>query len=159
MQEQARLLENRPRIMSDSKARVDHAGLFETMRVPLLAAAHDALASAYAPYSNFPVGAAVLLSDGTIVHGCNIENASFGMTVCAERVAIFQAVSNGRLDIAAVAVVTNGPKVGTPCGACRQVISEFSPADNPIIVLSAPINGDSDVEPITVLLPHAFDLL
>ena len=137
---------------------VDHRELTAALQGELLAAAREAQASAYAPYSNFAVGAAVLLSDGTIYRGCNIENASFGLTVCAERVAVFSAVSDGRMDIAAVAVVTGGPRLCKPCGACRQVIAEFSQADNPIIVLSS-VEGETAREPITDLLPDTFNLL
>jgi cytidine deaminase len=131
----------------------------ETMQDALIAAARDAQLSAYAPYSNFSVGAAVLLSDGTIYRGCNIENASFGLTVCAERVAIFHAVTAGRMDIVAVAVVTSAPKLCKPCGACRQVIAEFSRAASPIIVISATQSGLMAAETITDLLPDNFTLL
>src|SRR3954453_15352313 len=105
---------------------VDHVELTRALKVELMAAAREAQASAYAPYSNFPVGAAVLLSDGTIYRGCNVENPSFGLTICAERAAIFNAIADGRMDIAAVAVVTSAAKLCKPCGACRQVIAEFS---------------------------------
>ena len=137
---------------------VDHRELANALQGELLAAAREAQASAYAPYSNFAVGAAVLLSDGTIYRGCNVENASFGLTVCAERVAIFSAVSDGRMDIAAIAVVTGAPRLCKPCGACRQVIAEFSQADNPIIVLSS-VEGETSFEAITDLLPDTFNLL
>lgn len=125
----------------------------------LFAAARRAQTFAYAPYSNFAVGAAALLSDGAIYPGCNVENASFGMTVCAERVALFAAVSVGRLDIAAIAVVTGASSLCKPCGACRQVIAEFSKADNPIIILSACAGDETGMEPITTLLPDNFILL
>lgn len=138
---------------------VDHHEMTVALRGALLAAAREAQASAYCPYSNFAVGAAVLVSDGSIYRGCNIENASFGLTVCAERVALFNAVSDGRLDIVAVALVTSSPKLCKPCGACRQVISEFSQADNPISILSATLSGESALETITELLPDSFTLL
>jgi cytidine deaminase len=138
---------------------MNHAELTRALQSELLAAAREAQASAYAPYSNFSVGAAVLLSDGTIYRGCNIENASFGLTICAERVALFNAVADGRMDIAAVAVVTGSARVCKPCGACRQVIAEFSQADNPIIVISACALGDAQLETITSLLPDTFTLL
>lgn len=125
----------------------------------LVAAAREAQASAYAPYSNFTVGAAVLLSDGTVYKGCNIENASFGLTVCAERVAIFHAVAAGRMDIAAIAVSTSAPKLCKPCGACRQVIAEFSRTDSPIVVISTTQSGLSATETIADLLPDNFMLL
>lgn len=138
---------------------VNHLELAEALRGELLATAREAQASAYAPYSNFAVGAAVLLSDGMIYRGCNVENASFGLTVCAERVALFHAITDGRMDIAAVAVITSAPKLCKPCGACRQVIAEFSQADNPIAILSATLSGESMLETITTLLPDTFALL
>ena len=133
--------------------------LSETAKETLLAAARDAQASAYAPYSNFAVGAAVLLSDGSIYKGCNIENASFGLTVCAERVAIFHAVTAGRMDIVAVGVVTSAPKLCKPCGACRQVIAEFSRTDSPIVIICTTESGLSATDSITDLLPDNFTLL
>lgn len=138
---------------------VSNRDLADQHRDALLGAARHAQTFAYAPYSNFAVGAAALLSDGTVYAGCNVENASFGMTVCAERVAVFSAVSAGRLDIAAVAVVTDAPHLAKPCGACRQVIAEFSKADNPIIILSACAGDEASIEPITTLLPDNFLLL
>lgn len=138
---------------------IDNEPLTETAKEALLAAAREAQLSAYAPYSNFAVGAAVLLSDGSIYKGCNIENASFGLTVCAERVAIFQAVTAGRMDIVAVGVVTSAPKLCKPCGACRQVIAEFSRADSPIVIISITESGLSATDTITDLLPDNFTLL
>jgi len=131
----------------------------ETQTSELIEAARAAQLSAYAPYSNFAVGAAVLLSDGTVYSGCNIENASFGLTVCAERVAIFSAVAAGRMDIVAVAVSTSAPKLCKPCGACRQVIAEFSRVGSPIIVISTTLSGLSATDTITDLLPDNFTLL
>ena len=131
----------------------------ESVRDELIMAARQAEASAYAPYSNFSVGAAVLVSDGTIYTGCNIENASFGLTVCAERVAVFQAVAAGRMDIVALAVSTSAAKLAKPCGACRQVIAEFSRADSPIVVISTTQSGLMATETITALLPDNFTLL
>src|SRR5437764_12760377 len=90
-------------------------------------AAQVAARAAYCPYSNFPVGAAVLSSEGEIFAGCNVENASFGLTICAERNAIFQAISKGRRRIRAVVIVTPIGGLTPPCGACRQVINEFGP--------------------------------
>ncbi len=138
---------------------IDNEPLTETAKDALLAAAREAQLSAYAPYSNFAVGAAVLLSDGSIYKGCNIENASFGLTVCAERVAIFHAVTAGRMDIVAVGVVTSAPKLCKPCGACRQVIAEFSRADSPIVIISTTESGLSATDTITDLLPDNFTLL
>src|SRR5438067_12273423 len=87
-------------------------------------AAKAASAHAYCPYSGYAVGAAVLADDGSIASGCNVENASFGLTVCAERNAIFRAIADGAKTIVALALHTPTPEVATPCGACRQVIAE-----------------------------------
>src|SRR4051812_46873589 len=96
-------------------------------RNELMARARAAAKHAYVPYSDFPVGAAALVSDGSIHTGCNIENASHGLTICAERTAVSSAISAGHREIVAVAV--SAPKVlgTTPCGACRQFLSEFRP--------------------------------
>jgi cytidine deaminase len=90
-------------------------------------AAKAASGRAYCPYSKFPVGAAVLTDAGEIFSGCNVENASFGLTICAERNAIFQAVANGARRMRAVLIFTPSIKPTSPCGACRQVINEFGP--------------------------------
>ena len=82
---------------------------------------------AYAPYSKFRVGAALLAADGTVVHGCNVENASLGLSICAERNAMWKAVSMGLRDFVAVAVTAEPNHGGSPCGACRQVLHEFAP--------------------------------
>ncbi|MBV8199795.1 MAG: cytidine deaminase, partial [Acidobacteria bacterium] len=99
-------------------------------RLELLQAARAAALAAYKPYSGFPVGAAVL-SGGQVFRGCNVENASYGLTICAERVAIFTAIAAGRRSIAALALacpeaVDPAPQLRMPCGACRQVMAEFS---------------------------------
>ena len=91
----------------------------------LLKYANEAMERAYVPYSHFKVGAAVLMSSGKIYTGCNIENASFGATNCAERTAIFKAVSEGETEIKAIAIVSSGKRFTYPCGICRQVITEF----------------------------------
>lgn len=120
----------------------------------LLAMAQAAAQRAYAPYSRFPVGAAVLTEDGAIVSGCNIENASYGLTVCAERVAIFAAVAAGHTAIRAIAVAAPKALGTTPCGACRQVINEFKPpAGLPVILQGA--DGPETVS-FDALLPRAF---
>ena len=93
----------------------------------LMARAEHARRSAYAPYSAFPVGAALLASDGRVFEGCNVENSSFGLSICAERNALWKAVSEGARTFEAIAV-TAGPNEGaSPCGACRQVLFEFAP--------------------------------
>jgi cytidine deaminase len=91
----------------------------------LVSLASDARARAHAPYSKFKVGAALLASSGEIVTGCNIENASYGLTLCAERVAVFKAVSEGFRDFEAIAVVADSPRPTAPCGPCRQILWEF----------------------------------
>jgi len=108
------------------------AQLTNEIRQRLLADAHAVMAKAYAPYSKFQVGAAILLDDGRVFTGCNVENASYGLTICAERNAIFAAVAAGgsapKPKIVAVAVTNNQNIACSPCGACRQVIAEFGPA-------------------------------
>ncbi len=123
----------------------------DTMRSRLLAAAREAQARAYAPYSRFQVGAAVMLSDGTIVQGCNVENASYGLSICAERVALWSAVAQGRRDFVGMGLIVPS---GSPCGACRQVMSELCPPDMPVWVETE----DGTVREFTVaeLLPAAF---
>lgn len=102
----------------------------------LISLAVEAMGKAYAPYSGFQVGAALLCSDGTVFTGCNIENAAYSPTNCAERTAVFKAVSEGRKDFAAIAICGGkGGKISglcTPCGVCRQVLSEFCKEDFPI---------------------------
>ena len=93
----------------------------------LVLKAKDAMKKAYAPYSGFQVGAAVVTASGRVYTGCNIENASYGLSVCAERTAIFKAVSEGDPEIKAIAIISSGEDMVTPCGACRQVMAEFNP--------------------------------
>jgi cytidine deaminase len=93
----------------------------------LMREAEKARRHAYAPYSNFPVGAALLTKDGTVVHGCNVENASYGLSVCAERNAIWNAVSTGRREFTAIAITAREGHGAPPCGSCRQVLHEFAP--------------------------------
>ena len=113
------------------------------------------LENAYAPYSHYRVGACVLCKDGKTFKGVNIENASYGATNCGERTAIFTAYANGyrKDDIKAIAIVSNGKRIGTPCGICRQVLSELMPKDAPIILS----NGkDEMITNIAELLPYDF---
>jgi cytidine deaminase len=93
----------------------------------LIAEARRALLQAHAPYSRFRVGAAVMTADGTVYRGCNIENVSLGLGICAERVALFTATADGAAEIVAVAVATERDEMVTPCGACREVILELAP--------------------------------
>lgn len=126
-------------------------------RESLLAAARSALKRAHAPYSNFHVGAAVLTDQGEMFLGCNVENASYGLTNCAERSAIFTAVQGtkaGKLTIRAVAVVNGNDVPCSPCGACRQVIVEFGP--NAIVIFQGQ-KGYTEMS-IQDLLPESFRL-
>jgi cytidine deaminase len=93
----------------------------------LLAQAETARRSSYSPYSRFAVGAALLTRGGRILHGCNVENASFGLSVCAERTALWKAISEGEREFVAVAIAAGPGAVPSPCGACRQVLHEFAP--------------------------------
>ncbi len=120
----------------------------------LLDAAREARERAIAPYSNYKVGAALRTASGAIVTGCNIENASFGLTMCAERVALLKALSEGERAFTAVAVVTAGKKPGSPCGPCRQLLWEFC---GDITVTLATIDGDSQTFHMRDLLPEPFD--
>jgi cytidine deaminase len=115
--------------------------------------ARDASTRAYAPYSNFPVGAAVLTDDGRIFTGVNVENAAFPLTVCAERNAIGAAVSAGHRTIRAVGVYTPTTRPTTPCGGCRQVINEFGPDAE---IFSFCDSRESLHAPLAELLPRAF---
>ena len=118
-------------------------------------AAKAASARAYCPYSGFRVGCAVLTGAGDIASGCNVENASYGLTSCAERNAIFRAVGDGATAIVAVAVYTPTPSPVTPCGACRQVIAEFGPDAR---VRSICDGSDAIERAVGELLPGAFTL-
>jgi len=120
----------------------------------LIIEAIKAKETAYAPYSNFKVGSAILTSDGKVYTGCNIENASFGATNCAERTAIFKAVSEGHKDIEAIAVVGDLNNYTFPCGICRQVINEFAAEDIKIIV--AKNENEYLVKTMEEILPGAF---
>ena len=117
----------------------------------LIASAMEARRRAYAPYSNFAVGAAVSTANGRVFSGSNVENASSGLTVCAERVAVWKAISNGERELTALAVVTEPG--ATPCGACRQVLSEFV-EDAPILVANT--EGQIWVTSLHELLPYPF---
>ena len=123
----------------------------------LLVAARDAAQLAYVPYSSFRVGAAVLTADGTVVQGCNVENASYGLTNCAERTALFAAVAAGHRDLVAIAVTcldgdVARPATLMPCGACRQVMVELLPAHAPVVIDGVGVTTPDE------LLPNAFRL-
>lgn len=120
----------------------------------LLSQALKARTKAYMPYSNFAVGAALECADGTIYTGCNIENASFGLTLCAERVALLKAVSEGQRLLTRILVVADEEPV-MPCGACLQVLLEFAPE---ITVICAGLGGKVETYRLQDLLPHSFSL-
>jgi cytidine deaminase len=126
--------------------------LTKTLIRSLIAQAVEARENAYAPYSRFHVGAALLADDGTVYAGCNVENSSFGATNCAERTALFAAVADGHRAFRAIAVVADAELV-PPCGLCRQVLAEFAP-DLPIIL--ARLDGSYAVHALTDLLPLPF---
>ncbi|MBR2810139.1 MAG: cytidine deaminase [Solobacterium sp.] len=126
-------------------------------REELIARAFEAMKNAYAPYSNYHVGAALLTKDGQVWLGANIENSSFGATNCAERSAVFAAYSNGvrRDDIAALAIVSDGDRIAAPCGICRQVLSELMPMDAPVWLSNGRDHCDTTIRE---LLPMAFGM-
>ncbi len=113
--------------------------------------------NAFAPFSKFKVGAAVVLRDGAIVTGCNVENASYGLTMCAERVAVFKAVSKGARpgDFSLVVVATDASVLTPPCGACRQILWEFC-GDVPVVLVN--LRGSQRTFSMKDLLPEAFDV-
>lgn len=133
------------------------ANITDDIRAKLVAAAIAARDKAYAPYSKFSVGAAVLGTDGKIYTGCNIENVSYGMTMCAERTAIFKMVSEGCIKFAAIAVVAGDNATdGAPCGACRQVMGEFADSLDGTEVLLASLSGDYITETVASIMPYPF---
>ena len=119
----------------------------------LVALAKEAMKNAYVPYSHFKVGAALLAKDGTVFKGCNIENASYGATNCAERTAIFKAVSEGYLEFEKIAVVASSGDYASPCGICRQVLFEFLPDGK--VILDSDENGMATYT-VRELLPLGF---
>lgn len=122
----------------------------------LLKRAAEVAKQAYAPYSKFQVGAALETEDGTLFTGCNVENASYGLTICAERNAIFAMVAAGHRKVVQLAIVASGDAPPYPCGACRQVVREFADLTCPVYV--APVNQLDRFEVFTMndLLPHSF---
>lgn len=121
---------------------------------PLIAAAKQARENAHAKFSNFKVGAALRTPSGKLFDGCNVENATYGLTVCAERVAIFKAISEGERRFDAIAVVTDTDAPTPPCGACRQLIWEFC-GDVPVVM--ANLKGEVEVLRMRELFPKPFD--
>jgi cytidine deaminase len=130
------------------------AGKPET-KASLREAAMRALENAYAPYSNFRVGAALRTKDGRLITGCNMENSAYGLAICAETLAVASAVSQGLTDFDEIAIATDDSEPTPPCGACRQVLSEFAPT---IKVSSYTRNGKEASWTLDELLPHAFVL-
>ena len=120
----------------------------------LLRIAKEASLNAYVPYSGFPVGAALECSDGTVYTGCNVENAAYGDTICAERTAVVKAVSEGQRSFARIAIYGEGQNYCMPCGSCRQVLAEFSPE---MEVLCAKAGGSYVSYPLTRLMPYTFN--
>jgi cytidine deaminase len=121
---------------------------------PLIAAAKQARENAHAPFSNFKVGAGLRGVSGKIYGGCNVENATYGLTVCAERIAIFKAISEGERKFDAIAVVTDTDTLTPPCGACRQLIWEFC-GDVPVVMTN--LHGKVETVPMRELFPKPFD--
>ena len=132
-------------------------GMDKTHLAELALRAREAALRAYAPYSKFKVGAALLAEDGRIFTGCNVENASYGLTNCAERTAVFKGVSEGATRFTALAVAGGEGEVAMPCGACRQVLAEFLPPEAPVrcVTLDGAVVRDFTVG---ALLPGTFRL-
>jgi len=122
----------------------------DTQYISLVQAASGARRQSYAPYSNFAVGAAVQCKSGTVFVGSNIENVSYGLAICAERIAIGSAVAAGEREFVAMAVVADTTEPIVPCGACRQFLAEFAPD---LIIVSATVRGNQKVENLSHLLP------
>jgi len=121
----------------------------------LVGAARVVRENAHAPYSGFKVGAAALAASGWVYTGCNVENASYGLTICAERSAIARAITSGERQIIAIAIVADSPQPSAPCGACRQVLAEFA-GDIPVILEN--LKGKRVVYSLNELMPHRFEL-
>lgn len=119
----------------------------------LITKAKEAMANAYVPYSSFQVGAALLAKDGRVFTGCNVENATFGATICAERTAVTKAVSEGAREFEKIAIVSSGGDFTPPCGICRQVLFEFMPMGQ--VVLWSEKEGEQEF-PLSDLLPMGF---
>lgn len=119
----------------------------------IIVAAQAVRQNAYVPYSNFKVGAAVLTEGGEIYTGCNVENASYGLCNCAERTAIFKAVSEGERDFVAIAIIADTQKPVAPCGACRQVMAEFGIQK----IIMCNLHGEQKIATLEELLPYSFE--
>lgn len=121
----------------------------------LIKAAEKVRKNAFAKFSGFEVGAALLTKGGSVITGCNVENSSFSLTICAERVAVFKAVSDGESDFTAIVVLSHSSPPARPCGACRQVLFQFNPG---LEILCVNTNGDRDKFMLSDLLPEGFRL-
>ncbi len=137
--------------MTETSVEKPHASSWDV----LAGQATDAMRSAYAPYSRFLVGAALEAADGRVFVGCNVENASYPVGMCAERVALGQAIASGARTFARLVVASSGANPASPCGMCRQVIAEFAPS---AVVIMANTNGAARVSSMGELFPSAFDL-
>ncbi len=123
----------------------------------LMDKAKEASRNSYSPFSRFAVGACVLAKSGKLYMGCNVENSSFGMTICAERCAIFKAVSEGEREILAVAIYSPNSDDCNPCGACRQVMYEFQPDDTEIEIITENL-GELNIRKLSEYLPYGFKI-
>lgn len=128
--------------------------ILQMVATDLVSLAIDASKHAYVPYSHFPIGAALKTKDGTIYTGCNIENASFGLTNCGERTAIFKAVSDGHKELAEIAIYGETQEPVSPCGACRQVMAEFFEPSSLVTLIAK--NGQTLEMTVGDLLPYSF---
>jgi cytidine deaminase len=126
----------------------------EEVRRQLLDAARAARRHAHAPFSHFQVGAALLTADGRVITGCNVENATYGLTLCAERVAMFKAISEGHRQFTRIAVVADTEEPTPPCGACRQILWEFG---GDLEIILGNLHAEKARFPLLGLLPHPFD--
>jgi len=126
----------------------------KALLIDLAKIAGEARNFAIAPFSNFQVGAALLTTEGSVFTGCNIENATFGLTVCAERVALFKALSEGKREFSKITIVTEASKLSLPCGACRQLLWEFC-GDIEVEIIN--LQGGTVLKRVKELLPLPFD--
>jgi homotetrameric cytidine deaminase len=122
----------------------------------LIEAACEARIRSYAPYSGFRVGAALLAADGRVFTGGNVENASYGLSICAERSAVFRAVAEGQREFTAIAICADDPRPTPPCGACRQVLLEFAPGMTVLLAGAQGLAGEVVTTTLAALLPRAF---
>lgn len=143
------------KVMEERQETLYQLGEEEEEREKLIQKAKEVRAHAYAPYSNFPVGAALLGYNGEIYTGCNVENVSFGLTICAERGAVVKALSRGVREFKKIAIVADPSSYCFPCGACRQVLYEFAPH---LEIIAAKSDKDYEVVSLHSLLPQAFSL-